>query len=114
MTCVTCVIISKKNNDELLSQETSSGVREQIDEVEKRVQCAMSSTIRQECETCFTEERQTTNDKACNRSHTRKVNKGDHTFAFAKKRSKCSARANKKNYSHDPTQVLSTESKTET
>ena len=37
----------------------------------------VSGTICQECETCFTEEPQTTNDEACNRSHTRKVNRGD-------------------------------------
>ena len=71
----------------------------------------VSSTLCQECETCFKEEPQTTNDEACNRSHTRKVNKGDPPLGSQKQRL---SSIQQKKYLHDPTQVLSTESKTET
>ena len=46
----------------------------------------VSGTICQECETSFTEEPQTTNDEACNRSHTRKVKKGDPPLRSQKQR----------------------------
>ena len=40
--------------------------------------CTVSSTICQECETCFTEEPQTTNDEACNRVTRGKLTKETH------------------------------------
>ena len=71
----------------------------------------VSSTICQECETCCTEEPQTTNDdkKLQELSHAEK-------FPPVCSQNKGSARSNKIDYLHNPTHahVLSTKSKIET
>ena len=85
----------------LMSSETGYKFRNEINRKMKLrnvYSAQVSSTICQECETCFTEEPQTTNDEACNKSHTRKLTKETHSCVRKKKTQKLSSIQQKKYY----------------